>query len=387
MKHPPFYKNKAVISISIITLITGIITAQNILLSDFGFETQMHSFYNNYLIFKNSFFHLWSNENLYVLYPEVQVDLFKYSPTFALLFAPLSLLPNFLGLFLWNVINALVFFAVWKIPFPKTQNKLWIMAFLLIEYVTNIQSSQSNGLMAGLMILTYVFLEKKNILLATLMVVLSIYLKLFGFVAFALFLFYPDKLKAVGYSIFWFVVLFFIPLLIISPDQLIQQYQNWLEMLMADKAVSYSPSVMGWFTSWFSFTPSATSLTLSGIIIFLLPFIKIKSYTNPIFKQLILSSVLMWVVLFNHKAESPTFIISVAGVAIWFFSQNRNTLNTILLFLVLILTQFSPTDLFPSSIRSTYFIPYVIKVFPVILVWIKLIYDTLLIPVEEKTNA
>ena len=375
----PIHKNKALISASIIILVTGLITSQNIMLSKFGYETQMHSFYNNYLIFKNSFFHLWNNENLYILYPEVQIDLFKYSPTFAFLFGPLSILPDYIGLFIWNLLNALVLVAVWKIPFSKSQNKIWVMAFLLIEYVTNIQSSQSNGLMAGLMILAYIFLERRNIFIATLLVALSVYIKLFGFVTFAIFLFYPNKLKAIGYSVFWFVVLFFLPLIITSPSNLIQQYQNWFDMLIIDKAVPYSPSVMGWLKSWFSINLSGTVLTLVGVLLFLIPFTQIKYYTNPKFKQLILSSVLMWVVLFNHKAESPTFIIAVSGIAIWYFSQKKSKLNTSLLFLVLIFTQLSPTDLFPSSVRSTLFIPYVIKVFPVILVWVKLTYDTFIV--------
>ena len=42
--------------------------------------------YGNYLIFKNSFLHLIRSQDLYVLYPELKIDLFKYSPTFALLF-------------------------------------------------------------------------------------------------------------------------------------------------------------------------------------------------------------------------------------------------------------------------------------------------------------
>ena len=374
--NPTINVNKGLVATVIIIIVTAAITTQNILLSGLGYTTTMDSFYNNYLIFKNSFFHLIHNENLYVLYPEVQIDLFKYSPTFALLFAPLSYLPNFLGLFLWNLLNALVFFAIWKFPFSKHTNKLWVMAFILVEYITNIQSSQSNGLMAGLMILGYVFIENKNVSLATLMIVLSVYIKLFGIVAFVIFLFYPEKWKAIGYTILWFIILFLLPLIIISPAELIQQYHNWFEMLVVDKAVSYSPSVMGWLTSWFNITPSSTLLTGIGVLIFLMPLTQVKKYTLPIFKQLILSSVLIWVVIFNHKAESPTFIIAVSGVTIWYFSQEKNKLNLILIFLVLIFTQLSPTDIFPSSIRFTYFLPYVVKVVPIILVWIKLTYDS-----------
>ena len=101
-------------------IIIGLITAQNIYLSDFGFETSMRCFYNNYLIFKNSAIHLINNENLYVLYRQQQIDLFKYSPTFSFFFLGLTFLPNWLGLFLWNALNVLVLFSLRKISFSKS---------------------------------------------------------------------------------------------------------------------------------------------------------------------------------------------------------------------------------------------------------------------------
>ncbi|MFT5876281.1 MAG: hypothetical protein ACI9GM_000933 [Salibacteraceae bacterium] len=377
VKFKDFISNPVTILTLLTGVIIGVITFQNLVLSDFGYETQMGSFYNNYLIFKNSFFHLLDNHNLYVLYREVQTDLYKYSPTFALGFGFFAYLPDWLGLVLWNSVNALVFYALWQMKLPLVRRKYVVWLFVLLEFVTNIQSSQSNGLMAGLMILAYVFLERKNVLLATLMVVLSIYLKLFGAVAFALFLFYPDKVKAIGYTLLWMVIFYGLPLLVVSPDELIMQYGNWIELLKNDKPVAFSLSVMGWLKYWFDLVPSGSLLTAIGIVVFLIPLVQIKKYSNPVFRQLILASVLIWVVLFNHKAESPTFIIAMAGVAIWYFAQPKNTVNLILLIFVLVFSQLAPSDLYPKSIRDSFFVPYVIKVFPVILVWMKLLYDTI----------
>jgi hypothetical protein len=38
-------------------------------------------------------------------------------------------------------------------------------------------------------------------------------------------------------------------------------------------------------------------------------------------------------------------------------------------------TQLAPTDLIPRFIREQFFIPYVIKVVPIIVIWIKVLYD------------
>lgn len=377
------------IATGITTVIIALVTSQNILLSDFGYETEMKSFYNNYLIFKHSFFHLLENTDLYGAFPEIVTDRFKYSPTFSLFFGIFAYLPDFVGLFLWNALNGLVFFALWQLRFDSVNNKIWIWAFVLLEFITNIQNSQSNGLVAGLMILGYVFLERKNVLLATLMIVLTVYIKLFGLVAFALFLLYPNKWKAIGYTILWSVVLFALPLVVVPFNDLIQQYYNWFELLKTDQPVEFSLSVLGWLKYWFNFVPNNLYVLGVGAAILLAPFQRTVQYKNHIFRQLILASILVWVVLFNHKAESPTFIIAIAGVAIWLFSQKFTIPNKVLLVMVLLFTQLAQSDLYPAFIRENYFIPYVIKVVPIILVWLKIQNDIFSLegfPEEESSD-
>src|ERR1051325_10117982 len=69
--------------------------------------------YGNYLIFKNSFYNLTHGRDLYALYPEWNLDLFKYSPTFSVLFAPFSFIPDYAGVVIWNLMNSMVlFFAI-----------------------------------------------------------------------------------------------------------------------------------------------------------------------------------------------------------------------------------------------------------------------------------
>ncbi|MDR1417127.1 MAG: hypothetical protein LBJ57_06895, partial [Prevotellaceae bacterium] len=39
---------------------------------------------------------------------------------------------------------------------------------------------------------------------------------------------------------------------------------------------------------------------------------------------------LIRMVIFNHKAESPTFVIAIAGVTLWFVHSKKSTLNIML---------------------------------------------------------
>jgi hypothetical protein len=108
-----------------------------------------------------------------------------------------------------------------------------------------------------------------------------------------------------------------------------------------------------------------------------LPFVNYRKFADRSNRILFFSSLLIWMVIFNHKAESPTFIIATPGVFIWFFNQKKSTVNLVLLCCVVIFTSLSSTDLFPPFIRENYFEPYAIKAVPCILVWMKIVADLL----------
>jgi len=341
--------------------------------------------YNNYLIFKHSFYHLLEERNLYILHPHAHHDLYKYSPTFALLFGVIAWMPDIAGLIVWNAVNAFVLIAaVYVIPGINKKTAGIICLFVLVELLTSLQNEQSNGLMAGLIIFTYVFLEKRKYWMAAFCVVFSVYIKLFGLVALALYLLYPGKPKLAATLLLWVTVFTLLPLIVNSPLQLIAQYGNWWEMLQNDHADSIGISVAGLFQTWFGVNGSGkTMIMVAGIVLFCIPLVRLDQYNNNLFRRLILASVLIWVVIFNHKAESPTFIIAVAGVAIWYFTQQSSTVNIVLLVSTLVFTSLSSTDLFPYFIRKEYFEPYAIKALPCLLVWLKINLDLMHIKKEH----
>lgn len=340
------------------------------------FESHSYTHYNNFIIFKQSFHHLIENKDLYIHYPMEHWDLFKYSPSFAFIFAPIAILPNYLGLVIWNLLNAIpLFFAIFYFPKIDDKSKKFILLFILLELMTSMQNSQSNGLIAALIILTFVFLEKENYFVAILILMLSVYIKLFGIVAFALLLLYPKKVRSASYSLFWVLVIGLIPCCVISFDQLIFLYSSWLNLIKSDPMSPHCLSVMNWLKTWFGFEPQKLYVVLAGVVLFCLPLLKIKLYKEFYFKLLILSSILIWIVIFNHKAESPTFIIAICGAAIWYFPQIRKSENMVLIILAFVFTSLAPTDIFPRAIRIGLFDQYVIKAVPCILIWLKLTYD------------
>jgi hypothetical protein len=335
-----------------------------------------YTHYNNFLIFRQSYFHLIQHKDLYACYQDEYYDLYKYTPTFALLMAPFAYLPNIIGLILWNILNAVIlFYAFRRFPFADEKKQLFAVGFILIEAITSLMISESNCLMAGLIVLAYIALEKKNTGLAVFLILLSVFIKPFGLVAFSLFLFYPGKVKAFAVSSLWGIILLALPLVVVSPHELTDIYKNWLAMLKNDHDISYGISVMAWLHTWFGIEAKNYAL-IAGTVLFVLPLARYKSFAFASFRQLFLASILIWVVIFNHKAESPAFIIAISGVAIW-FSQSATKFNTILIVFAFLFTILSPTDLYPKVIREQFFLPYSIKVVPCIIIWVKILFELL----------
>jgi hypothetical protein len=334
--------------------------------------------YNNFRIFKFSFYHLIGGKDIYQLFPDDHWDLYKYSPGFALCFGLLSWMPDPVGLLLWNLINSLCLFAgIRMLPGMDDKKKAWILLFCLLEMLLSIQNTQSNGLMAGLTILGLALAERRNYLLSTLCIVFSFYIKIYGALAFIFYLWYPGKWKLAGWSVCWMLLFGALPLLAVSGHQLLFLYQSWSHLLLNDRSASIGLSVMGLLETWFDGGWAKNVVTVGGMILFLLPLLRWRLYANLTYRLLYLASTLIWMVIFNHKAESPTYIIAMAGIGIWYFSRERDRSDKVLLILSFLLISMSVSDLVPAGIRNGFIRPYGIKAVMAIVVWGKIVYEQL----------
>jgi hypothetical protein len=342
-----------------------------------------YTFYNNYIIFKEAFFNLINDRDLYILYPDKQWDLYKYSPTFALFMGLLAYLPDVVGLSIWNMLNAaILFFAVRSLPLGE-KKRSYILLFIFIELLTSLQNAQSNGIMAGSMILALSYLQKGKPQWATLWLVIATFVKVYGAVGFCLFLFYPGKLRFLLYAALWTVLFAIVPLVVTSPQVLADQYISWARMMAEDQSNSYGFSVMGWLHSWFGLSDIKNEVIIAGLVLFFVPLVRVDLYRNNLYRLLFLAHMLIWVIIFNHKAESSTFVIAVAGVAIWHFAQKPVRWRTVLLWVVFLGTCLTPTDLFPPEMRKNFLVPYVVKAVPVIVLWVVVMWELM---VRKKSN-
>ncbi len=340
--------------------------------------------YNNYLIYKNVFYHLIQEVTLYGKYKALYFDQNHYGPVFSLVIAPFAILPDWLGVIMWSLANTLILvWAIYQLPLKANKNTLilWICAH---EFLTTMLNFQFNPMMTAIIVLSFVFIDKKKDFWAAFLIVLGFYIKLYGIVGLAFFFFSKDKLKLIGSLIFWAVVLFVAPMLISSPEYIVNTYVEWFQRLAiknSENAVLDSwqdISVMGMYRRIVQ-NPDVSNLPflIGGLFLFALPYLKINSYSNKHFRLLMLASVLIFTVIFSSGSESPTYIIAFVGVAIWFVLQKRPySYSVIALFLFAIFfTTLSPSDLMPKFIREGFIRPYALKALPCLLIWLRIVYE------------
>ena len=154
-------------------------------------------------------------------------------------------------------------------------------------------------------------------------------------------------------------------------------YKSWLHLLANDRSASIGLSVMGLLETWFKVNISKNLVALVGLVLFLLPLMHVRRYGDLTFRLLYLASALIWMVIFNHKAESPTYIIVTSGIGIWYFCQAPDPGNRILLILAFLLISMSISDLVPAPVRNGFIRPYGIKAVMGIVIWCRILYEQL----------
>ena len=339
---------------------------------------------NNFLIFKGTFWHALDGTSLYAAYPQEYFDVNHYGPLFSLVIAPFAVVPHFIGLLAWLIaLTASLYFAVRWSQFTKRQ-QLFILWFRAHELLTALYMQQFNIAIAAIIVLAYYCIEREKDFWAAFVIMLGTFVKLYGIVGLAFFFFSRHKGRFIGSLLFWAVVMFVAPMLLSSPEYVVNQYVEWYQCLTEKNgenlaSIAQNISLLGLVHRTTGLQFSDLWLMVPGLVLFLLPYLRIVQYKHVAFRQTLLASVLMFVVLFSTGSESSGYIIPFVGVVIWYTAApwERTQWDVALLVFVFILSSLSPSDLFPAYLRKEWVQPYALKALPVTLVWFKLCYEML----------
>jgi hypothetical protein len=344
----------------------------------------VHRIHNNYFVYKFNFYHVLHQQNLYLPYPSHYFDTNHYGPIFSIIILPFAMLPDGLGVICWVMFNAWILYKAIRLLPIKENQYLLILLLCAHELMTSAANVQSNPLITALILFSYVLIRDKRDFWAALMIVLGLFIKLYGIAGLAFFFFSKKKLELTMGMLFWAIVLFTLPMLISSPTFIIQTYGDWYNDLIAKNATNIistreDVSVMGMIRKIAYPALSNTLVLIPGMILFALSYTRASLFNNLRFQLLIVASALIFPVIFSTGSESPTYIIAFVGVAIWFINLDRpiSSFEQFLLIFALVITSFSPSDLFPRYINVHYIVPYALKALPCLLIWIRICYETL----------
>src|SRR5205807_1392568 len=159
-------------------------------------------------VFRAAAVNLLAHRDLYAAHPDQHFDFYKYSPTFALLFAPLAALPFAPALLIWSLLNSLLLWYAVRRLLPDRQATL-ALALVYLEVLCGVA-------------------------------------------------------VALGLAL--------LPLLVIPPHELIAQYRSWWTIETADASrVNRGDSVMQYLHQWLGMDWPNWPLQLAGTLLLLAP--------------------------------------------------------------------------------------------------------------------
>lgn len=261
------------------------------------------------------------------LYAGGFVDYFKYSPAFALVFLPFAMAPGWLAAALWSALNFVVAFLGIEATLPDEAARRSALVVALPGILLATDGDQANLLVSGTMLLAFASFERRRPSLGALAVAAGALVKLFPFVALLFALFHEERersafrvLVALGFGAV-------LPLVVLSPAELHAQYVSWLHLLGVDLANR------GWSLVTVArdmglparLAPAAGGALLVGTLL-----LGCARGADARCRRAFAASVLAACVLFNHRSEYCSFVISSIGVAIWYADGPKTPLRRVL---------------------------------------------------------
>lgn len=324
--------------------------------------------YDNYDSFVAAFEHLKKQYDLYLMYPSEYHTEYNYSPSFAFFMGLFYYFPDWIGILLWNLTHTVALLTAIHLMPIDLKKKIFIYWFCLVEYITAAENVQTNSTVTALIMLVFIYQEKGKTSWSSLFFVFGFFFKIYVLTAGVFFLCYKKRGEFMLKGLGWALLFFALPLSIVSFDHLLFLYQSWMHRLQL-QSIRDSLSLIGVIGMIKSIQIDQGWIILAGTLTMLLVLLKKEVYQNSQFRQLYLGGILLFTVVFNPGVESPSYIIAVAGAAIWYITMDRLKWHQWLIVLLFIFTCLSPTEIFPRPIRDHFFVPYHVKAIPCIIVW------------------
>jgi len=198
-----------------------------------------------------------------VYIPHDGIEEFKYSPLFALVFSPLTMLTKILALYIWNILNIfwlyLIFYLLYRLKqmsFSKPQDLLIIVCLFALTgrfIFINIKLGQINIFLCCLMVLTMYLEINKKYFWASVTLAFSLMIKFFPLL-FLVYFVLRRRFKLVGLTLLMIVFFLLLPSIYSGFDLNLRYLHDWFILLKSSPShlfYSVKNNSLLSFYSWF----------------------------------------------------------------------------------------------------------------------------------------
>lgn len=318
-------------------------------------------------------------------------DFFLYPPTFNVIFAPFAYLPWHVGEFAWNILNyTLLALSIYTFPRLDNPTKARVILYLLPIFAASQLSFQYNVSVAYMFIFAFTLLERGHGVWAVLIIMLSATTKVYGLAELALLIFYPRFWQNAAWAIVFGALFTLLPLIKIDFNQLGEYYRAWTTALSTHKATRswqtfYDMRIFDWGALRYTMMPyiQVGVFALMSVMVLL----RKRLWSSFEFRMGCLAGIMGWCVLFGNSSETHTYLISLCGYLLWYWSvAKRSLLLKTLYWAVLVVLVLVPVDLFcPASIMRYMFHTLDLNKWLFLVSWCTMLYYTFY-PSKQKNR-
>lgn len=303
---------------------------------------------------------------------------FLYTPVFTTIYAPIFLLPEWLGPFVWNGFNyCMLCLAIKALPQLLAPYRMKIFLFLLLLILQSTFCFQYNMVVCYIFLFAFTLMENGKPFWATLLIMISATTKYYGAIELGLLLCYPKFWRNIGYALFWGVVLLLLPTINTAFDNVFVLYKDMWGTYESHRGAADYPGLF--------YAPGLKSLLLPNLRLVQLSVLAVigamffwfkKRWGDFRFRVETLAVMMGYIILFSDSPETHTYMIALSGYMMAFWLQpQRSKFDWILFWLLFVNFCILPVDaLCPTPVYRFFHNNFWLDVYCMAIAWIRVIW-------------
>lgn len=321
----------------------------------------------------------WAGINPYTLeYVEAHSIWFLYTPVFTTIYAPVFLLPEWLGPYVWNVFNyVMLCVAIRLLPKPLAPFRTRIFLFMLLLILQSAFCFQYNMVVCYIFLFAFILMERGKPLWATLLIMISATTKYYGAIELGLLMCYPRFWRNIGYALMWGVVLLLLPMINTAFDNVFALYRSmWDSYESHRSAVDYSGlffarGLKPWLLPNLRVVQMGVLLVISALF-----FWRYKRWHDFRFRVETLAVMMGYIILFSDSPETHTYMITLTGYQMAFWLQpERTKFDWVLYWLLFVNFCILPVDaICPTPVYRFFHDNFWLDVYCMTIAWLRVIW-------------